>query len=170
MSNKTSVKYIKFGLIGMLKNSLFKLIFLFFLSTETFSSEHVVKGVGMEWKPSVTFAKTGDRIKFIGMIGHDSESIENMLPSGAQNWKSKMGEEGFTVTLDKEGLYIYKCNPHVAVGMFGAIVVGEPTRLPNNFDKVTENLTKVRIGKNAVKKVLTKVERAVKSKLAHSPS
>ena len=62
MSDKTFVKYMKIGLIGMLKNSLFKLIFIFFLSTETFSSEHVVKGVGMEWKPSVTFAKTGDRI------------------------------------------------------------------------------------------------------------
>ncbi len=160
----------KIGLISMLKNSLYKLIFLFIISTDTLSSEHVVKGVGMEWKPSVTFAKPGDRIKFIGMIGHDSESIESMLPSGAQNWKSKMGEEGFTVTLDKEGLYIYKCNPHVAVGMFGAIVVGESIQIPNNFNEVTENLTKVRIGKSAVKKVLGRVERAVKSKLAHSSS
>ena len=67
-------------------------------------------------------------------------------------------------------LYIYKCNPHVAVGMFGAIVVGESTRIPNNFDEVTENLAKVRIGKSAVKKVLGRVERAVKSKLVHSPS
>ena len=154
----------------MSKLSLYKLIFLFILSFEVFSSEHVVKGVGMEWKPSVTFAKPGDRIKFTGMIGHDSESIENMLPSGAKKWKSKMGEEDFTVTLDKEGLYIYKCNPHVAVGMFGAIVVGEPTRIPDNFEKVVENLAKIRIGKNAVKKVLGRVERAVKSKLAHSSS
>ena len=167
---KIFVNHMKFGLVGMLKKSLYKLMFLFILSAETFSSEHVVKGVGMEWKPSVTFAKPGDRIKFTGMIGHDSESIESMLPSGAQKWKSKMGEEGFTVTLDKEGLYIYKCNPHVAVGMFGAIVVGEPTHIPNNFDEVEENLAKVRIGKSAVKKVLGKVERAVKSKSAHTSS
>ena len=93
ISKKISINHMKIGLIGMLKKSLYKLIFLFFLSSETFSGEHVVKGVGMEWKPSVTFAKTGDLIKFTGMIGHDSESIDGMLPSGAQNWKSKWGRK-----------------------------------------------------------------------------
>ena len=159
---------VKIRLRSMLKKIFCYLTFLFFLSAEPSANERVVRGIGMEWKPSVTFAQPGDQIKFIGTIGHDSESIQGMVPSGSKNWKSKMGEEGFTVTLETEGLYIFKCNPHVAVGMFGAIVVGDATQIPTNFDRVQENLSKVRIGKNAVKKVLGRVERAVKSKLAQS--
>ncbi|MGH8538861.1 MAG: plastocyanin/azurin family copper-binding protein, partial [Gammaproteobacteria bacterium] len=47
-----------------------------------------------------------------------------MIPDGAQAWQSKMGED-FSVTLDAPGAYIYKCSPHVSLGMVGAIVVGE---------------------------------------------
>jgi plastocyanin len=42
--------------------------------------------------------------------------------------------EEFGVTLDKEGAYVYKCSPHIGLGMLGAIVVGEGQ--PENIDQI----------------------------------
>ena len=51
------------------------------------ADEHVVKGVITNWVPLVTFAKPGDTIKFMQMAGHDTETVEGMLPAGATPWK-----------------------------------------------------------------------------------
>ena len=37
--------------------------------------------------------------------------------------------ENYQHTFDKEGIYIYKCTPHIGAGMGGAIIVGQPTNL-----------------------------------------
>lgn len=83
-----------------------------------------VKAVVTKFEPTVLFIKPGDSVKFTNMAGHDTVAIEGMIPDGAEPWKSAMNEE-FSVTLDKEGAYVYKCTPHVGNGMMGAIVVGE---------------------------------------------
>jgi len=44
-----------------------------------------------------------------------------------------MGEE-FSVTLDKEGAYVYKCSLHIGLGMVEAIVLGEGQ--PKNIDQI----------------------------------
>lgn len=89
-------------------------------------TQHIVKGVVTQWAPLVLFVKPGDQIVFRQMVGHDSETIEGMIPEGAKTWKSQMGAEGFAVSPDVPGIYMYKCNPHVSLGMIGAIVVGDP--------------------------------------------
>ena len=77
-----------------------------------------------KFEPAVVFIEPGDSVKFTNMAGHDTVSIEGMIPDGAQPWKSAMNEE-ISVTLDEKGAYVYKCTPHVGNGMLGAIVVGE---------------------------------------------
>ena len=47
------------------------------------AAENSIYDVGMEWKPSVSFVEPGDPVKFLGMIGHDTEMIEMMIPAGA---------------------------------------------------------------------------------------
>lgn len=89
-------------------------------------TQHIVKGVVTQWAPLVLFVKPGDQIVFRQMAGHDSETIEGMIPEGAATWKSKLGQEGFAVSPDVPGIYMYKCNPHVSLGMIGAIAVGDP--------------------------------------------
>ena len=69
---------------------------------------------------TVTF-KTTDK-------GHNVESVEGMIPDGAQPFKSKMSED-LTVTFDKPGVYVFKCQPHLTMGMVGMVVVGDPTNL-----------------------------------------
>ena len=34
-----------------------------------------------------------------------------------------------TVTLDKEGVYVYLCTPHQTMAMIGVLVAGKPTNL-----------------------------------------
>ena len=63
--------------------------------------------------------------------GHNVESIEGMIPEGAHAFKSRMNED-LTVTFEKPGVYVFKCQPHLAMGMVGVVVVGDPV----NIDQV----------------------------------
>jgi pseudoazurin len=126
------------------------------------AAEHIVEGVVTQWKPMVTFAKVGDTVRFKSMTGHDTETIEGMIPQGAKGWKSQLGEEGYNVPLDKEGAYIYKCNPHMTTGMVGVIVVGD-ARPPANLKQLEANLAKVKIGRNMVSRAMKKMDQALKT-------
>jgi Plastocyanin len=93
----------------------------------------VVKALGLKFEPMIAFAKPGDTIAWENMPTHDAVSMEGLIPEGAQGWQSPLGEN-FMVTLEKEGVYIYKCSPHYGNAMLGAIVVGQPV----NLDAVRE--------------------------------
>jgi pseudoazurin len=87
------------------------------------------KGAGgvMVFEPAFVKAEPGDTIKFLASDkGHNVESVPTMLPEGAQAFVGKMNEE-ITITVDKSGVYGYRCKPHYGMGMVGMIVVGEPT-------------------------------------------
>lgn len=98
------------------------------------AAEHEVRmlnkgpdGQAMQFDPAFLKIEPGDSVKFVATDkGHNSESILEMIPEGAETWKGKMNEE-VTVTFDVEGIYGYKCQPHFALGMVGIIQVGEST-------------------------------------------
>lgn len=92
-----------------------------------------VKAASTKFEPAVVFVKPGDTIKWTNMAGHDTVSLSGMIPDGAQAWQSKMGEE-YTTTLNTPGAYVYKCSPHVSLGMVGTIVVGDGK--PANLDAI----------------------------------
>ena len=127
------------------------------------SVEHTVKGVVTKWKPMVTFAQPGDTIRFVGMIGHNTVTIDGMIPDGAKGWESKYGDEGYTVTVNEEGAYIFKCTQHITTGMVGAIVVGDEMP-PTNLAAVDKNVSKVTIGKSMVKRTIKKMKKAIASR------
>jgi len=129
---------------------------------QSLADEHIIKGVITNWVPQVTYAKPGDTLKFVQMAGHDSQSIDGMIPEGAQPWKAAMGAEGFSVKLDKEGAYIFKCNPHMTTGMVGAVVVGEGA--PQNLAALETSAETVKLGKNMVVRTLRKMKEDLKKK------
>ena len=129
------------------------------------AEEHVIQGVVTQWRPLVTIAQPGDTIRFKTMIGHDTQSIDGMIPAGAAPWQSKLGEEDFVATVDKEGAWIFKCNPHMTTGMVGVVVVGD-ARPPSNRAALEAALPNVKVGKNMVKRALKKMDEA----LAAGPS
>jgi pseudoazurin len=129
---------------------------------QSLADEHIIKGVITNWVPQVTYAKPGDTIKFVQMAGHDSQTIDGMIPEGATPWKANMGQEGFSVKLDKEGAYIYKCNPHMTTGMVGAVVVGAGA--PQNLAALDTSAESVKLGKNMVVRTLRKMKEDLKKK------
>lgn len=93
-----------------------------------FAEEHVVAASATNFNPLHLFINPGDTVKWANMTIHDSQSMEGLIPEGAEHWVSNIGQE-ISVTLDVEGVYIYKCNPHYANGMVAAIIVGEASNM-----------------------------------------
>jgi pseudoazurin len=96
------------------------------------AAEHEVKMLNksaegiMVFEPNVVKVGPGDSIHFVAADkGHNVESIDGMIPDGAAPFKGEMNKD-VTVTLDKPGIYGFKCKPHYSMGMVGLIVVGEP--------------------------------------------
>ena len=96
------------------------------------AAEHEVKMLNkgaegiMVFEPNVVKVAPGDSVHFVAADkGHNVESIDGMIPDGAAPFKGEMNKD-VTVTLDKPGIYGFKCKPHYSLGMVGLIVVGEP--------------------------------------------
>nr|WP_229802051.1 pseudoazurin [Amylibacter ulvae] len=98
---------------------------------ETFEVKMLNKGAEgtMVFEPAFVAAQPGDTITFLATDkGHNAETIQGMLPEGAEPFKSALGKE-FSVILETEGLYGIKCTPHYALGMIALIQVGAATNL-----------------------------------------
>ena len=95
------------------------------------AAEHEVKmlssnkGEMMVFEPPVLKINAGDTVKWVNANpGHNSVSINEMIPAGATAWNGKMNEE-ISVKFDVEGVYGYKFTPHYILGMVGLIIVGD---------------------------------------------
>ena len=87
----------------------------------------------MIFEPSFLRVAAGDTVKFIATDrGHNAESIEGMIPEGAEAFEGRVNEE-IDVTFDVEGLYGVRCKPHYAMGMVMTIAVGEIDTAPEGF-------------------------------------
>jgi pseudoazurin len=87
----------------------------------------------MVFEPAFVKVAPGDTVTFIPTDkGHNVETIKDMIPEGAEAFKSKMNEN-YKVTFDKAGAYGVKCTPHVGMGMVGVVVVGDA---PANLEAV----------------------------------
>ncbi|QRM57163.1 pseudoazurin (plasmid) [Sinorhizobium sp. BG8] len=85
----------------------------------------------MVFEPAFVKVAPGDTVIFIPTDkGHNVETIKDMIPEGAEAFKSKMNET-YKVTFDKPGAYGVKCTPHAGMGMVGVVVVGDA---PANLD------------------------------------
>ncbi len=110
----------------------------FLLAGTAIAADHEVRmlnkdseGRAMQFEPAFLQIAVGDTVTFIAADkGHNSESIPEIAPEGAEPWKGKINEE-IAVTFDQEGYYGYKCLPHFAMGMVGLIQVGEPAAAPD---------------------------------------
>jgi pseudoazurin len=100
------------------------------MSIFTYAVEHEVKMLNsgtegyMVFEPAVLKVKVGDTVTFRATdMAHNSASIEGMIPEGANSWNGAMSRD-VTVTVNKEGVYVYQCTPHSMMAMVGVIQVG----------------------------------------------
>lgn len=92
------------------------------------SKNHTVTAQGLIYEPLVVTIAPGDSVSWTNMSTHNTESLEGLIPEGAEMWISAMSEN-YSRTFTEEGIYIYKCTPHFGAGMGGAIIVGNPVNL-----------------------------------------
>lgn len=90
-------------------------------------------GERMVFTPSFLQIQPRDQVTFLTGRHHNSMSL--VTPEGARGW-SVAGTS--VVKFDKEGIYFYKCSPHLGMGMVGVIVVGEPV---NKEESIREMLS-----------------------------
>ena len=96
-------------------------------AAETFEIQMLNKGAEgtMVFEPAFVKAAPGDVIRFVPTDrSHNAASIDGMLPEGVAPFRSKMNKE-FELTVEAEGLYGVKCQPHFGMGMVALIQVGE---------------------------------------------
>lgn len=112
--------------------------------TPSVSAEHKIlmlnygKDGGMVFEPAYVKAEPGDTITFVPQ--NSSHYVQSYaVPEGVSPWKSKL-DEAFTVTVDKEGVYLYYCPPHLMMAMIGIIQVGKPV----NLETVRQKAEKLR--------------------------
>ena len=97
-------------------------------TAETFEVQMLNKGAegAMVFEPAYVKAAPGDVIHFVPTDrSHNAASIDGMLPEGVEPFRSKMNKE-FELTVEEEGLYGVKCQPHFGMGMVALIQVGAP--------------------------------------------
>jgi pseudoazurin len=95
------------------------------------AAEHIINmlnkgadGSPMVFEPAFVRAAVGDTVKFVPVDkGHFAVSMPGMWPEGVAEAKGKINVE-FVVTMEKDGLYSFKCTPHYAMGMVALVQVG----------------------------------------------
>ncbi|MDO4776086.1 MAG: pseudoazurin [Cardiobacteriaceae bacterium] len=101
--------------------------------TAAHAAEHEVQMLDMKGDQPMVFdppflkIEPGDTVTFVPV--NKSHWVESKLvPDGAEAFKSEL-DQRFSVTLNKEGVYLYVCPPHQMMNMVGVIQVGKPENL-----------------------------------------
>lgn len=143
-----------------MKKSALVFLILLGLSAQAKNVDVMMKNNGtdglMTFEPGFSQIQTGDTVTFIPTDKtHNSASA--FVPTGAKTWVGKMDEK-LTVKFDKEGLYIFKCDPHLPMGMAGVVQVGKPTNLEaakQEAEKMSKNFA---MNKDRLAKYLAKAK------------
>ena len=123
------------------------------------AEEHIVRTRRTEWVPPVLFVQPGDTIIWQGMRSHETSLIDGMGPTDATAWSSELDAEGFRVTLQEVGAYIYTCEVHMSLGMVGAIVVGDAQ--PHNLAVIDAAVENIDVGRVFVERIIGRMKRAL---------
>lgn len=76
------------------------------------------------FKPGLVKVNKGDTVKWIATNpGHNVAFVAGGVPAGVALFTSPFAKE-IKYKFDRPGIYLYKCTPHLGLGMVGLVVVG----------------------------------------------
>ena len=132
-----------------------------FISAENFDIKMVnadASGQVMVFDPPFIKANIGDTVTFLPTdMLHNSQSVPGLIPSSASSWNGAMNEK-ITIELNTEGVYVYQCTPHIALGMIGVIQVGEATNIDNIKNSSSALESMIVMNKERVQEYLSQVQ------------
>lgn len=76
------------------------------------------------YKPALVKVAKGDTVKWVATNpGHNVAFVAGGVPTGVALFSSGFDKE-IKYKFDKPGIYVYKCTPHLGLGMVGIVWVG----------------------------------------------
>jgi pseudoazurin len=131
------------------------------MSGPALAAEHIINmvnkaadGTAMAFEPNFVRAAVGDTIKLVPVDkGHFAVALPGFWPKDVPEVKGKVNQE-LIVTLDKEGIYGFKCTPHYSMGMVALVQVGAA--------QVTDEMKAVKLGPLAMKRMTAAIEASAK--------
>ena len=131
-----------------------------FVAAENFDVKMVnadASGQVMVFDPPFIKASVGDTVTFLPTdLLHNSQSVPGMIPSSANPWNGAMNEK-ITIELNAEGIYVYQCTPHIALGMIGIIQVGSPTNIDDVRNSISSLESMIVMNKERVQQYFAQV-------------
>ena len=144
----------------MHKSIFFLALLTSFVTAENFDVKMVnadASGQVMVFDPPFIKANVGDTVTFLPTdLLHNSQSVPGMIPSSANSWNGAMNEK-ITIELNAEGVYVYQCTPHIALGMIGVIQVGIATNIDDVRNSVSSLESMIVMNKERVQQYLSQV-------------
>ena len=132
-----------------------------FVAAENFDVKMVnadASGQVMVFDPPFIRANVGDTVTFLPTdMLHNSQSVPGLIPSSANSWNGAMNEK-ITVELNADGVYVYQCTPHIALGMIGVIQVGEASNIDDIKNSASSLESMVVMNKERVQQYLSQVK------------
>ena len=145
----------------MHKSIFFLFLISSFVTAENFDVKMVnadASGQVMIFDPPFVKANVGDTVTFLPTdMMHNSQSVPNLIPSSANSWNGAMNEK-IIVELNAEGVYVYQCTPHIALGMIGVIQVGNPINIDDIKNSLSSLESMIVMNKERVKQYLAQVK------------
>ena len=131
-----------------------------FVTAENFDVKMVnadASGQVMVFDPPFIKASVGDTVTFLPTdMLHNSQSVPGLIPSSANSWNGAMNEK-ITIELNTEGVYVYQCTPHIALGMIGVIQVGEASNIDDIKNSASSLESMIVMNKERVQQYLSEV-------------
>ena len=132
-----------------------------FVIAENFDVKMVnadASGQVMVFDPPFIKASVGDTVTFLPTdMLHNSQSVPGLIPSSANSWNGAMNEK-ITIELNTEGVYVYQCTPHIALGMIGVIQVGEASNIDDIKNSASSLESMIVMNKERVQQYLSQVK------------
>lgn len=131
-------------------------------ASNAFAAEHKIEMLNngadgpMTFSPAFLKAAKGDTVRFTAKDkGHNVGM--HVAPKGVPLFKGKIDEE-ITLKLDTEGVYVYDCDPHMALAMVGVIQVGEAANLEDAKKEADSLAKKFFANKDRLTKLMTQIQ------------
>lgn len=111
----------------------------------------------LAFEPGFVRAQVGDTIVFEPAPGGGHSTASLLVPAGAHPW-SGAPDRATRVTLDAEGVYLYACTAHKAMGMVGVIQVGKPVNWQEAVRAAKAEAAKFVMNKDRFDKELAQIQ------------
>src|SRR5690625_4257464 len=110
----------------------------------------------MTFEPGFLKVEPGDTVTFVPTeAAHNS--VSHYAPAGGQTWAGAMNKE-VSITFEQEGVYLYKCEPHVPMGMVGVVQVGAAKNLNEAKQAAEEFKAGIAMNKDRLDKYMGQVK------------